>query len=397
MKLHKNACSLPWKHFALGIETNGPIVFPCCRFLFDDKTAKYRKEKYDIPSIAISKSGYFEDVRNRMQSGEKLYECRKCWDQELAGKQSMRKKYNKTFAPKNILKNEKLEYLEISFSNLCNLACRMCNIMDSSSWANLYNKTFYLENNPDKHTVPSEFLDKTGKAKTKVINVDSFDLSNIDLSNLKEIKILGGEPMMSAGHEEFLKNLSKQSKNANQIEITYHTNATKRPSQEVVEIWKQFKKVTIVFSIDGLKEVNEYQRTFSNWETIEENIEWFTALPMNSVFGVHSTLSILSAWNYDELYNWIIKNDKISTEISIDFVRYPDYLNLSYMPEQYKVKYIEKILNSNLEEKDKIQIKNYILSNSSNDLVWEEFLTRMKQLDKFTKKDITKIIPIETK
>lgn len=394
MKLHKNACSLPWKHVALNSEFK-PVVYPCCRFLYQKN--KYKEERYHSPSYAISKNGFFEDIRNRMQSGEKLVECVKCWEQESAGKGSMRQKYNKIFAPNGYLTNKDLEYLEVSFSNLCNLACRMCDITASSSWANLYNKTFYLENNPDDHAVPREFLEKSGKAKTKVLGFNNYDFSHIDLSKLKEIKILGGEPMIMPQHEIFLKELCEKSDYLNEVVLTYHTNVTRLPSQQVLNVWKTLKDVKIIFSIDGYGEVNDYQRTFSSWDEIEKNISWYKSLDINLTFGIHTTLSVLNTWRYDEFCNWFEKDYNYYKEKSIDFVRYPDYLNLSFMPEKFKSMYIERIDRCELiPSRNKTAIKNYILSNESNENLWNQMLIRMKQLDKATGKDLTKIIPIET-
>jgi hypothetical protein len=392
MKLHENACSLPWKHLALGAE-NKPIVYPCCRFLYQKN--RYKDEKYQTPSYAIGEQGFFEDIRMRMQSGEKLVECAKCWRQEDSGKESMRQKYNNIFATDGYLKNRDLEYLEVSFSNLCNLACRMCDITSSSSWANLYNKTFYLENNPDKNTVPKEFLTKSGKAKTKILEFSHYDFSDIDLSKIKEIKILGGEPMMMPQHETFLKDLCQKSDYLDQIVITYHTNVTKLPSQDVIDVWKTLKNVKIIFSIDGYGEVNDYQRTYSSWDVIENNINWYKRLDVNITFGIHTTLSILNTWRYDEFVEWLSKDYNFYDEKSIDFVRCPDYLNISYMPIKYKNMYIDKIRNSSINSKNKTEIINYILSNESNEKLWEEFLVRMKQIDKIANKDLTKIIPIE--
>jgi hypothetical protein len=392
MKLHENACSLPWKHFALGTEVE-PIVFPCCRFSFQKNVYEY--EKHQSPSYAISEQGFFENIRTRMQAGEQLVECSKCWQQESAGKESMRQKYNNIFAPDGYLKNKDLEYIEISFSNLCNLACRMCNITSSSTWASLYNKTFYVEKNPDTQIVAKEFLNKDGKAKTKILGFEHYDLSGIDLSKVKEIKILGGEPMMMPQHEIFLKDLCRKSDHLDQVTLTYHTNVTKLPSQSVIDVWKTLKIVNIVFSIDGYGAVNDYQRTFSSWSIIEKNIKWYKNLDVNLNFGIHTTLSILNTWKYDELFEWISKDYDFYKEKSIDFVRWPDYLNISYMPKKYKDLYINKIQNSSISSSNKKQIVQFINSNESKDNLWNELLVRMKQLDKVTNKDLTKIIPIE--
>jgi sulfatase maturation enzyme AslB (radical SAM superfamily) len=401
LTLHPNACSLLWKHVALGTHPHGPIVTPCCRFFLGE----IERIKYNIlqpAHTAIKDENYIKLLQQKMQNGEKLPECIKCWTEEAAGKESMRQHFNNQFANTVNVEKFELEYLEIVFSNLCNLACRMCTISDSSSWANLYNKTFYVDKIRDEHVVPIESIDANGKAKTKVISMNQYDFTEIDLSKLTLIKILGGEPMMSVEHVGFLKELEKVHPNLESLEIVYHTNVTKRPPLEVIEIWKKIGVINIIFSIDGYGEVNDYARTFSDWNTIEENVEWYYSLKLlyniNLQFGIHTVLNVLTAWHFDKLRNWITNDKNIDNfkEISIDFVRYPKYLNLAYMPADLKDLYIEKIKSINLSKKQKDRLINHMASEASDNEVWKEFLIKMKSLDKFTKKDLTKIIPLES-
>ena len=401
MTLHPNACSLLWKHVALGAHPFGPIVTPCCRFFI----GKDENNEYNIfqpPHEAIKDENYIKLLQQKMQNGEKLPGCIKCWNEEAAGKESMRQLFNKQFANTVNVEKFELEYLEIVFSNLCNLACRMCTIVDSSSWANLYNKTFYVDNIRDEHIVPRETINANGKAKTNVISMNQYDFTEIDLSKLTLIKILGGEPMMSVEHVGFLKELERVHPNLESLEIIYHTNVTKRPPLEVIEIWKKIGTVNIIFSIDGYGEVNDYARTLSNWKTIEKNIEWYYSLNLlyntNLIFGIHTVLNVLTTWHFDKLSNWMSSdiNTKNFNQISIDFVRYPKYLNLAYMPADLKDLYIEKIKSMNLSKKQKDRLINHMASEASDNEVWKEFLIKMKSLDKFTKKDLTKIIPLES-
>ena len=245
-------------HFAVSTHPDGFITMPCCRFRLGSDS-EYRKHKFQQPEQAVSKNGYFEDIRKKMLAGKKLHGCQKCWrEEEHKGYSYRTLMFDRLKIDQIDTESEfDLKYLEIFFSNLCNLSCRMCDIMQSSQWANLYNNAFIPEGITDNQVVPEEYLDENGRAKTTPVSFDLKLLDKLDLSNLIEVKILGGEPMITPDHLVFLERLMKDSKQPNKIKLVYHTNATKRPPQQVIDYWKQMEKIEIVCSIDGYGEVNE--------------------------------------------------------------------------------------------------------------------------------------------
>jgi organic radical activating enzyme len=380
-------------HFAVSTHPDGFITMPCCRFRLGSDS-EYRKHKFQQPEQAVSKNGYFEDIRKKMLAGKKLHGCQKCWREEEHKGYSYR---TLMFDRLNIDQIDtqsafNLKYLEIFFSNLCNLSCRMCDIMQSSQWANLYNNAFIPEGITDNQVVPEEYLDENGRAKTSPVSFDLKLLDKLDLSNLIEVKILGGEPMITPDHLVFLERLMKDSKQPNKIKLVYHTNATKRPPQQVIDYWKQMEKIEIVCSIDGYGEVNEYQRIGSNFEVIQQNIDWYRSLDANIELRIHSTISILNIWKIDDLVKW---GKTATTEnISFDFVQRPSYLDVTIMPDSAKEKCVRVIESAdNLQQSQKQFILAYLNSKSYNIEHWKEFWNRMTAIDKYTKQSLNKIAP----
>ena len=223
----------------------------------------------------------------------------------------------------------------------------------------------------------------------------SFDLKlldKLDLSNLIEVKILGGEPMITPDHLVFLERLMKDSKQPNKIKLVYHTNATKRPPQQVIDYWKQMEKIEIVCSIDGYGEVNEYQRIGSNFEVIEQNIDWYKSLDANIELRIHSTISMLNIWKIDELVKW--SKTATTENISFDFVQRPSYLDVTIMPDDAKEKCVQVIKSAeNLQPSQKQFILAYLNSKSYNIEHWKEFWNRMTAIDKYTKQSLKKVAP----
>jgi organic radical activating enzyme len=380
-------------HFAVSTHPDGFITMPCCRFRLGSDS-EYRKHKFQQPEQAVSKNGYFEDIRKKMLAGKKLHGCQKCWrEEEHKGYSYRTLMFDRLKIDQIDTESEfDLKYLEIFFSNLCNLSCRMCDIMQSSQWANLYNNAFIPEGITDNQVVPEEYLDENGRAKTTPVSFDLKLLDKLDLSNLIEVKILGGEPMITPDHLVFLERLMKDSKQPNKIKLVYHTNATKRPPQQVIDYWKQMEKIEIVCSIDGYGEVNEYQRIGSNFEVIEQNIDWYKSLDANIELRIHSTISMLNIWKIDELVKW--SKTATTENISFDFVQRPSYLDVTIMPDDAKEKCVQVIKSAeNLQPSQKQFILAYLNSKSYNIEHWKEFWNRMTAIDKYTKQSLKKVAP----
>ncbi len=86
-------CSAPWINMQL--DTNGEIR-PCCRYSQYDKQYKYKMPNirdYNIEKIWNHKR--MQNLRQAFIDGKQPDECVICWDEEEAGIQSFREKYNK--------------------------------------------------------------------------------------------------------------------------------------------------------------------------------------------------------------------------------------------------------------------------------------------------------------
>lgn len=311
-------CNLLWSHATIDVTGD---VRPCCRF---------REMDYELPNIQDGlKSAYnstvFNDVRSRMINGEKLPNCEKCWQQEAATGKSLRTVSNDLF-PESY-ENGNIQFLEIGFSTHCNLACRMCDESFSSKWWTIKNP---------------------GKKVKLGYDIDINDL-DVDLRDLREVKIVGGEPMMAKQHVEFLQKILAQSHHP--ITLRYYTNGTVMPNQQVLDYWKQVEKVYVNISIDGVGRINEYQRPGSSWATLDDNINAYHDLLMdNVIIRSHSVITVLNIWEWADFYDYHSRFFW-DPEMTIDFADYPDHLSVRNMPTELKqkaVKYIqENIPNKN--------------------------------------------------
>lgn len=254
-----------------------------------------------------------------MLNGITIENCRSCYQDENNGLESMRQHSLTKFIP---IKEEPipLEQLEVSFSNLCNLACVHCSSFFSSKW--------YSEDVKAKRSV------KVGTLKNE------FNFSTWDLSNLTELKIIGGEPFME--QEKFVELLKQL--DLSKINLQICTNGTVLPSSELKELIEQCKQVYLCVSLDGLRLTNDWYRWPSKFESIIENMskyqEWWAG-HSNIKFIIHY---VVNAINIFELKDFIDYRKDVLPLWSIewDWIRWPDWQQLSVLPENLKYELIEK-------------------------------------------------------
>ena len=113
-------CSSFWNHQMVG--TTGEVK-PCCRFAGMQK----EHDLNNIPINDIFNSNFMKDLRNKSLSGERIEGCKRCYEEQDSGKRSLRQRVNANKGTREYnLDDPKITYLELSISNDCNLACRMC-------------------------------------------------------------------------------------------------------------------------------------------------------------------------------------------------------------------------------------------------------------------------------
>jgi uncharacterized Fe-S cluster-containing radical SAM superfamily protein len=326
----ENACILLWKHVAVNQDGR---LFTCCRYR-DDAHRASGHNSIPIPHLRDGISSGFMDgelfdyYRNKMLAGEKLDECSKCWSAEARGGNSMRTSSNYKFAnyvidgslPKEQILDVRLEYLELGFSNTCNMACRICGSEQSSKWASIETENGITPDSDRYYTV----------------NMADFD---VDLSHLRMIKIVGGEPLLAKEHTEFIIKLLKNHNNLDKLEIAYHTNGTTIPNKIVLDFWKKLKGVEIVISVDGFGSMNDFLRPSQiKWDTISKNVEFYIGLANSEEYNMfittHTVVSRFNVMQLKELNDWILSNNLTG---SLDVLYSPEYMAFCALTDERKL------------------------------------------------------------
>jgi len=351
--MSKTFCILPWVH--IQTKPDGQMK-PCCRFdiTHDDyKTdSGYVFDKFNANELSFTdavNSKEWATIRDTITAGERVSGCRKCYQEEEFAfdnnYKNTRRRTKSLREKENWMWNEdnqetvnvpgiKLRYLELALGTYCNLKCRTCNGILSTTWYD------------DENKLVKYYSDR--KSYDQVINVER-DWELADFEHVEEIKFTGGEPML---HPNFIKTIDMiiSTGRANLITLDIFTNASWVPRDKVLDRLKQFHKVRINISVDGLGPVNDYIRYPSEWSTVDESVkEWLTterAHPDVFLIKWAPVISILNIWHFHMMVDWWLNLQSIYKQKNwwesrsirhshiINIVHDPKYLKPSLFPKR---------------------------------------------------------------
>jgi sulfatase maturation enzyme AslB (radical SAM superfamily) len=334
---------------------NGKIG-PCCLI-----TADYLK-----PISELTNPNRFSDLNTEFAPAA----CIACNSKEHQGVDSYRKMFNTLDDG-----SPGFQFVDIRNNNLCNLKCRYCGPHFSSQWAEELNITPAI--NSQNLT---EYKD--------ILITDS----------LHWMYFTGGEPLISNEHWALLEELINNGL-ASKISLLYNTNLTtiKYKDKNIINIWKQFKRVNVQCSIDATGEALEYIRSGCTWSKIQLNIEELQQAIVGSSINLilSPVLSILNIWFINDLYAYAKKHNIL---VNINLLTGPDYLAIDVIPDSLKLLALTQIdtLAKNYSiDKNLIQhIKNKI-NNNSNQCLFQHTLNHILLLDNLRGENLFKLLPFK--
>lgn len=389
MNLPDTICMLPW----ISIETS-PVgtARPCClarEEITNDNGVKFDLNKDNLETIYHSE--YMQNLRRQFRAGEKPETCKLCWDEESAGRTS--KRMNSRIRLKELYAEvdwnndnpDQLWFLDLKLGNICNLKCRICGSWSSSKWA--AEELDYMPKGSDKKQhIAYQWLKQGAWPQNPDINF--WDNLKQLLPNIKYLEFTGGEPFLIQEHIELLKYAVAQGYSKN-IDIHYNTNATQWP-EDLVEIWRDFGRVDIAFSIDNVGDRFEYERYGAKWDyanTIIDSVHGMQLLYPNITTQLCFTVNIQNVYYLDELLDWA--DTKNFGDIYFNMMHSPDHMSIQYMTPAAQELILNKLKttfwtsNKYLKEVDNI-IK-FIENGPGSD--GKEFVERMKRTDDYRKQD----------
>lgn len=367
-------CILPWIHFAT--RPNGDMRLCCSANASgagNNHTVGLVKNERGEPAnfgketpMSAWNNDYMRDVRVTMLNNQIPKSCSKCFLEESKGVSSKRVwetyTWMKEIDLEDLIKQteedgtipEKLVYLDLRLGHTCNIKCIMCSPHDSSRWVQDHKKVFPLfQHNEIKRQMSWEQESFNNYWHE---NPTFWEEMYQQIPNLKQVYFAGGEPLMIKEHKLFLEEIVRQGY-ADKILIRYNTNGL-LIDDDIINIWKQFKKVKVGFSIDAYGDRNHYIRYPSDWETIEKNLKLMDDTPDNINCSIATAIQILNIKHLPDFAKWKIQQNfkKINLDITehgrapgggifnMHLLYIPTFLSIACMPEADKQEVKQKFL-----------------------------------------------------
>jgi MoaA/NifB/PqqE/SkfB family radical SAM enzyme len=297
-------------------------------------------------------------IRRQVLSGERPPECAPCFNLEDQGVESLRQRHIKGEIPEarinlypRALENLHTEMsmpfeiptMEIKLNNLCNLKCRMCHPMDSTSWNDWKEvEEFYVKENnfmvkaiQDLNLMKKPYLDKFDDNPNWWTSFEKL------LPYFRRVEFAGGEPLMDPQHYRILDMLAPYGKD---IEIKYATNLTTlgiSKGRTIYDYWPKFKSVAVNVSIDGYEKSYEYIRGNAHWDELIDNIKRVKDIDNVSRVVGAVAVQVSNVLVLDKMIELFL-ND-LGIVFYTNMVQYPNVLSIQVLPEKLKLLAIQRL------------------------------------------------------
>jgi hypothetical protein len=397
----KHFCILPWIHFHAWPDGR---VMPCC-VADSSKPVAIINENESI--ISMMNSDKYKKMRVAMLKDEPLEACQRCYDLELTGTWTLRQSHNTNQGVKilpeiNATKEDgsiedfKMRYMDIRFSNICNMKCRSCGPSCSSLWAQEY-KDRYGE---------ARLKNKFGIEEIVVSNNQSgefFEKLKPYLHDVNEVYFAGGEALITQEHYDCLDYWIKHGL-TNKVHLTYTTNfsSLKFKDKDLVGYWKKFPQLTIWASLDAEGALAETMRKGTDWDRIVNNIRYLKNVLPHAKFQITPTISIWNVFNFPDFFDYMIAEGFIDLKSAPRFntATNPWYANIMILPESVKQRLTKKYLDyakkysSNKAVADGFyMIKHSLNSGDENKGGIQEFIKFNDELDQIRNERLLDVVP----
>lgn len=411
--MNKSYCPYAWNHFST--QTDGRMRL-CCNveygsFIKDNQGQDVTIDKIDN-LLDYYNLDHFKRIRKNMINNVENPECHLCYNIEKNGGHSIRQYAIKNYPYENFesitdketgaINEPVVNYLDLSWSNKCNLQCRMCTPNASDQLIKEY-KDLNLDSNPNDIEIRLDF--KPRWAYDKISQV----LEKITNNKLNQILVTGGEPLINNDFYKFCETLIAKDL-AKNISISFHTNLTVMP-QKWIEILGQFQKVVFKISIDGIKNCYEYIRYPGKWSILESNIIELSDIiksgQRNFEIEFHTVLSIFNAHGLIDLLDFLVslpEDDNIRKMPHLNYIFHPDHGSPTHLPSNIKtdiIKSVQHWIQKNSEEyklsKEKITLVLAVLQmmqdNQTTIPVQKEIIQKIKMVDQYRSQNTYENLP----
>ncbi len=324
------------------------------------------RELENNPS-ALHNTRYKKKRRKEMLEGKRPSECNFCWNVEDNSEHFSDRTF-KSAEPWSLDQMEKIKsskwnedynprYVEVSFSNTCNLACAYCGPQYSSKWVE------EIEKHGGYDTATRFNSIKDIKARNEMPYKKSEHNPYIDAfwewwpdlyKDLHTFRITGGEPLLSPDTFKVLEYIQENWEQNPNLSLAINTNLAvpKKLMDRMIIICKDLvnnnkvKELIIFTSVEATGGQAEYVRFGLKYDEFWINVQnILTELPKVTV-NIMAAFNALSVFTYSELIDKVLtfkkkfwnKDRYWNTALQLDtsYTRWPPHLNIKILEDNHK-------------------------------------------------------------
>ena len=397
LKDSKTFCIYPWIH--IHAYPTGE-AYPCCHA--EMKVGQIGNCKTDTLAEIWNSSEQMK-LRTDMLTETANPACGRCYEQEQSGFFSGRKSANKHHGHHIDRVNNtdqtghteqfEMTYWDLRFSNLCNLSCRSCGHIFSSSWYKdqtvLAGPAWASQNKP---------LNYAGRFAT-----DMWEQLIDHIDHVEQIYFAGGEPLMMEEHYLILEELERRGRF--DVRLIYNTNftQTRLKDRTVFDYWRKFDSVAVGASLDAAGPRGEYIRKGTDWAVVEENRRQMMEICPRVDFYISPTLSIMNAMHLPDFHrDWVNKGLLKPQDLNVNILQDPAYLRIDIAPTEYKQqiqaryeKHLEWLRPLDQLNRATVGFESAItfMNSTDNTHLLDTFWRKTHELDSIRKEHLMDIIP----
>lgn len=343
--------------FAGANYTQGLDVFPCCGI--DSTSFVHTGDDGTIYSKINTDA--IVSLRQSLLNDEWPEPCVLCEEAYNNNRSSMRTAWNDILSDYDIeytpyITTESLLETSITLDSICNSRCLTCGPGASTSWVQELSE--YSE---DSEYASILAYSDNGTYFSKEY-VDQFIEQ---CPNVKHLTLYGGEPTVSPNYI-YLLNRLVESGRSKEIALNTTTNLT-TITDEMMELWSQFKRASLNVSIDGIGKTNEYIRYPFKWEKVDRNLKRIIQAVKDRTVtsvGLSCTVSIFNILDCIELVNYwcdVTKDLDHGCGVNFNRVTGPEYARLEMASKEFRQQMIPRVLEVREKLADKAPMNAQVL------------------------------------
>lgn len=323
--------------------------------------------------MAMHNTPVKKQERAMMQQGLKPKNCQFCWVMEEVepeglsdrvwttwGGQMTPELLNTAFS--NSSENDyDLTYLEFVPDRTCNLGCSYCAPTISTTWAKDIRKNGPYEDLPTDHrrhyeTTGDDFIGYTYGQENPYADAFFKWWDSSLHKTIKQIRISGGEPMMSGHTWKLMDWLAEHAGDTDcRIEMTTNLSYDRDILQRFLDACSRITvPIWLYTSGESTEAKIEYVRDGLDWQLWNNNIDLVLNSGVIANTGICGTLSAASADGFADFLYWLAERKRIappnsnqsrSLMLSVNPVRFPTFQNIVILPKDIRKLYAEEIQN----------------------------------------------------